>query len=115
MAEPYDPIQCNHEVLSANGDPSAADALLRRAIQICLKSMAFVNLGLALMQQGLVDQAERATDWHCVVTIYVFDAVLQRILASFCYGAATTNRDGTGMANALKGKTSKPTSGVAIL
>ena len=63
MANPYNPIQCNSEGLEcfANGDPSAADILLRRAYRnLSDETGILVNLGLALMQQGLVDQAERA-------------------------------------------------------
>ena len=63
MIKPSDPIQCNSEGLEcfANGDPSTADALLRRAYSLLPDETGIlVNLGLALMQQGLVDQAERA-------------------------------------------------------
>ena len=63
MAETCDPIQYNREGLEyfANGDPSAADALLRRAYaHLPEETGILVNLGLALMQQGLVDQAERS-------------------------------------------------------
>ena len=63
MAKPCNPIQCNREGLEcfANGDPSAADALLRRAYSLLPEETGIlVNLGLAHMQQGLVDQAERA-------------------------------------------------------
>ena len=63
MAEACDPIQFNSDGLEcfANGDPSAADALLRRAYShLPEETGILVNLGLALMQQGLVDQAERA-------------------------------------------------------
>ena len=63
MAKPCDPIQCNSEGLAcfASGDPAAADALLRRAYSnLPEETGILVNLGLALMQQGLVDQAERA-------------------------------------------------------
>ena len=45
----------------AAGDPEAADILLRKAYRnLANESGILVNLGLALMQQGLVDQAERA-------------------------------------------------------
>ena len=63
MAESCDPIQCNSKGLDwfAAGDPEAADVLLRRAyLNRANESGILVNLGLALMQQGLVDQAERA-------------------------------------------------------
>ena len=63
MIKPSDPIQCNSEGLEcfANGDPSTADALLRQAYSLLPDETGIlVNLGLALMQQGLVDQAERA-------------------------------------------------------
>ena len=63
MAKPYDPIQCNSEGLEffAKGDPSTAHALLRRAYSgMPEEAGILVNLGLALMQQGLVDQAERS-------------------------------------------------------
>ena len=63
MPEPCDPIQCNSDGLEcfAQGDPAAADALLRRAYSALPEETGIlVNLGLALMQQGLVDQAERA-------------------------------------------------------
>ena len=63
MAEPCNPIQFNSDGLEcfANGDPSAADTLLRRAYShLPEQTGILVNLGLALMQQGLVDQAERA-------------------------------------------------------
>ena len=43
------------------GNPSAADSLLRRAYSALPEELGIlVNLGLALMQQGLVDHAERA-------------------------------------------------------
>ena len=63
MAEHCDPIQCNSEGLEyfANGDPETADILLRRAYRnLADETGILVNLGLALMQKGLVDQAERA-------------------------------------------------------
>ena len=63
MAKPDDPFQCNSEGLEcfAKGDPSGADALLRHAYSKLPNEIGIlVNLGLALMQQGLVDQAERA-------------------------------------------------------
>ena len=63
MANPCDPIQCNREGLDcfAAGDPEAADLLLRRAYRkLSGEPGILVNLGLALMQQGLIDQAERA-------------------------------------------------------
>ena len=63
MAKKNDPIQCNSEGLEcfASGDPIAADALLRRAYRnLSEETGILVNLGLALMQRGLIDQAERA-------------------------------------------------------
>ena len=63
MANSCDPIQCNSEGLDcfAAGDAKAADALLRQAYRnLADETGILVNLGLALMQQGLVDQAERA-------------------------------------------------------
>ena len=42
------------------------------------------------------------------------EEALPKILDSCCYGAATTNKGGTGMANVLVGKTLKTTSGAAI-
>ena len=63
MANPNDPIQCNSKGLEcfASGDPKAADALLKRAYRNLSKETGIlVNLGLALMQQGLINQAERA-------------------------------------------------------
>ena len=45
----------------AAGDPEAADVLLRKAYRnLADETGILVNLGLALMQQGLIDQAERA-------------------------------------------------------
>lgn len=58
-----DPIQCNCKGLDffASGDPKAADALLKKAYRnLSDETGILVNLGLALMQQGLIDQAERA-------------------------------------------------------
>ena len=63
MGEISDPILCNSEGLEcfANGDPEAADTLLRKAYRnLADETGILVNLGLALMQQGLIDQAERA-------------------------------------------------------
>lgn len=63
MAKSCDPIQCNADGLEffAQGDPSAADSLLRRAYAALPQETGIlVNLGLTLMQRGLVDQAERA-------------------------------------------------------
>ena len=62
MADPCDPIQCNSKGLDyfAAGDPEAADVLLRKAYRnLADEKGILVNLGLALMQQGMVDQAER--------------------------------------------------------
>ena len=59
----FDPIQCNSKGLEsfAAGDPEAADVLLRQAYRnLPNETGILVNLGLALMQQGLIDQAERA-------------------------------------------------------
>ena len=63
MDNSCDPIQCNSQGLDsfAAGNPEAADALLRQAYRNLSEERGIlVNLGLALMQQGLVDQAERA-------------------------------------------------------
>ena len=63
MANPVDPIQCNSKGLEcfAEGDPEAANLLLKKAYRnLADETGILVNLGLALMQQGLVDQAERA-------------------------------------------------------
>jgi hypothetical protein len=63
VANPCDPIQSNNEGLEcfAAGDPEAADVLLRQAYRnLSEETGILVNLGLALMQQGLIDQAERA-------------------------------------------------------
>ena len=63
MTDSFDPIQCNSKGLEsfAAGDPEAADVLLRQAYRnLPNETGILVNLGLALMQQGLIDQAERA-------------------------------------------------------
>ena len=63
MAETNDPIDCNSKGLDnfAAGNPQAADVLLRKAYKnLANEKGILVNLGLALFQQGLVDQAERA-------------------------------------------------------
>jgi hypothetical protein len=63
VADPRDPIQCNNEGLAcfASGDPAAADALLKQAYaNLPEESGILVNLGLALTQRGLIEQAERA-------------------------------------------------------
>ena len=63
MADIFDPVQCNSEGLEcfASGNPQAADVLLRKAYKnLADESGILVNLGLTLMQQGLVDEAERA-------------------------------------------------------
>ena len=63
MDDYCDPIECNSKGLNcfAAGDPKAADVLLRKAYRnLAYETGILVNLGLALMQQGLVDQAERA-------------------------------------------------------
>ena len=44
----------------------------------------------------------------------VFGEAPLKILAFCCFGAATIDKDGIGMVNALKGKASKKTSGVEI-
>ena len=57
-----DPVECNSDGLEyfASGDPAAAESLLRKAFQgLPHERGILVNLGLALMQQGRVDQAER--------------------------------------------------------
>ena len=62
MAASVDPVACNSNGLDcfAAGDPAAAEALLRQAFQgLAHERGILVNLGLALMQQGKVDQAER--------------------------------------------------------
>ena len=63
MANSCDPIQCNKEGLEcfAAGDPEAAELLLKKAYRNLSTEAGFlVNLGLALMQRGLINQAERA-------------------------------------------------------
>ena len=63
MADSCDPIQCNIDGLEcfAAGDPDTADDLLRKAYKnLASETGILVNLGLALMQKKLVDQAERA-------------------------------------------------------
>jgi len=63
VVNPLDPIQCNSEGLDcfAAGDPDTADALLRKAYRnLPDETGILVNLGLALMQKGLINQAERA-------------------------------------------------------
>ena len=63
MAETCNPIECNSKGLEffADGDPETADLLLRKAYRnLSEETGILVNLGLALMQQGLVKQAERA-------------------------------------------------------
>ena len=63
MADTCNPIECNRKGLEqfAAGNPEAADLLLRQAYRnLSDETGILVNLGLALMQQGLVDQAERA-------------------------------------------------------
>jgi len=62
MPRAADPVACNSDGLEcfAAGDPAAAEALLRQAFQgLSHEKGILVNLGLALMQQGKVDQAER--------------------------------------------------------
>ena len=63
MVDTCNPIECNSKGLEcfAGGDPKAADHLLRKAYRnLSEETGILVNLGLALMQQGLVDHAERA-------------------------------------------------------
>ena len=63
VADTCNPIECNRKGLEqfAAGNPEAADLLLRQAYRnLSGETGILVNLGLALMQQGLVDQAERA-------------------------------------------------------
>ena len=63
MAESCDPYEFNSRGLDyfAAGDPEAADVLLRKAYRkLPNETGILVNLGLVLMQQGLVEQAERA-------------------------------------------------------
>lgn len=62
MPAAADPVACNSDGLEcfADGDPAAAEVLLRQAFQgLPHERGILVNLGLALMQQGRVDQAER--------------------------------------------------------
>ena len=117
MDDYCDPIECNSKGLNcfAAGDPKAADVLLRKAYRnLAYETGILVNLGLALMQQGLVDQAERAYRLALQSEQRHVRRSAARILGFYCSGAVTTNRAGTGMASALRGKTLKPTSGVVI-
>ena len=66
------------------------------------------------MQQGLIDQAERAYRLALQSEQRRVRRSAAKILGFCCFGAATINRAGTGMASALKGKAWKPTSGVVI-
>ena len=62
MATAADPVACNSDGLEcfASGDPAGAESLLRKAFQgLPHERGILVNLGLALMQQSRVDQAER--------------------------------------------------------
>lgn len=62
MPAEADPVAYNSEGLEcfAAGDPAAAEALLGQAYQgLPQEKGILVNLGLALMQQGKIDQAER--------------------------------------------------------
>ena len=63
MANSCDPIRYNKEGLEcfAAGDPIAAELLLKKAYRNLATETGFlVNLGLALMQRGRINQAERA-------------------------------------------------------
>ena len=62
MRAAADPVDCNTKGLEsfAAGDPVAAETLLRQAFQGLPNELGIlVNMGLILMQQGKVDQAER--------------------------------------------------------
>ena len=62
MRASADPVDCNTKGLEsfAAGDPVAAETLLRQAFQGLPNELGIlVNMGLTLMQQGKVDQAER--------------------------------------------------------
>ena len=68
----------------AAGDPEAADAFLETPTGISPSETGIlVNLGLALMQQGLVDQAERAYRLAKQAMNFVCVEALPKILA-FC-------------------------------
>lgn len=62
MPAAADPVACNSDGLEsfASGDPSGAETLLRQAFRgIPHERGILVNLGLALMQQSRVEEAER--------------------------------------------------------
>ena len=61
MRPASDPVACNSDGLEcfAAGDARTAETLLRQAFQELPERWILVNLGLALMQQGKVNQAER--------------------------------------------------------
>ena len=63
MPDPCDPIQYNRKGLDcfAAGEPETAGVFLKKAYRnLASETGILVNFGLALMQQGLIDQAERA-------------------------------------------------------
>ena len=117
MRAAADPVQCNSDGLEsfAAGDPAAAEHLLRQSFQgIPDERGILVNLGLALMQQSKVDQAERCYRLALSSDEQRVRRSAAKTLAFCCSGVAITKKVGTGMAVALKANHSQQASGAVI-
>ena len=117
MAKSCDPIKANIEGLEyfAAGDPISADKHLRQAYKnLSEETGILVNLGLALMQQGQVDKAEKAYRLALQSDELRVRRSASKILGSYCSGEVSMNKAGNTIENDLKEKVSKPTCGGVI-
>ena len=92
MGESCDPIKYNSEgQCFANVSRSSRFPFKKAYKNLADEGGILVNLGLALMQKGLV-HPNVLTDWRCAVTKDVFDELLPKILAFCCSGAANIKK-----------------------
>ena len=117
MSDPCDPIQYNRKGLDcfAAGEPETAGVFLKKAYRnLASETGILVNFGLALMQQGLIDQAERAYR----LALQSDEQRVRRSAAKnlgFLLLWRGDHRQGWYWhSRRFEGKASKPTNGVAI-